>query len=169
MKDRKLTETLLEMKIPNFYGMEHKICQYVDDSNNIIGADNNTELQIYIGNYHKLLEHYYTANKIKMNKTKTKFIITKSLESKNPKVRIKVNKNECLGNDLPMKILGFWRNSKGSLDTHLGKVSATAAKALNDIKPYLKHLNTNKRKEVVYSKCASFLTYGLELLFGQNQ
>ena len=56
-----------------------------------------------------------------------------------------------LENDLSMKILGFWRNSRGSLDTHLGKVSATAAKALNDIKPYLKHLNTNKRKEVVFS------------------
>ena len=57
MKDRILTETLLEMKIPIFYGIEHKICQYVDDSNNIIGADNNTELKIYIENYwtHRIL------------------------------------------------------------------------------------------------------------------
>ena len=94
MKDRVLTSTLLEMKIPNFFGIEHKICQYVDDSNNIIGADNNTELKIYIENYHELLEQYYTANKIKMNKTKTKFIITRSIESKNPKIRINVNNNE---------------------------------------------------------------------------
>ena len=68
-----------------------------------------------------------------------------------------------------MKILGVWRNNRNSYDTHISKVAATTAKALDALKPLLKHMNLKTRKEVVTSKCKSIANYGLELLFGQSE
>ena len=48
MRDAQLIETLLELKIPQYYGIGHFVNQYIDDSTNIIGCSNKVELQNYL-------------------------------------------------------------------------------------------------------------------------
>ena len=50
MRNAQLTETLIEMKIPQFYGVGHYVNQYIDNSTNILGCENKVELENYLTN-----------------------------------------------------------------------------------------------------------------------
>ena len=82
MKKKQLVETLLEVDIPNYYGVEHKVNQYVDNSSNVIDTDSKEEIQKYVESYLKVLEAFYFHNKLKLNSSKTKMMVTKIPENK---------------------------------------------------------------------------------------
>ena len=42
------------MQIPNVYGVEQAVSQYVDNSTSLIVCSNNTEMELYLNRYHKL-------------------------------------------------------------------------------------------------------------------
>ena len=50
-----------------YEGIEHKIIQYVDDTNNVISSNKVENLQPYIDGYFKLIEGFYYINKLKIN------------------------------------------------------------------------------------------------------
>merc|ERR1711954_485179 len=159
---------LLEKFVPQFYGIQHAVCQYVDNSNNVIGTDNCTEAKNYLKYYHILLQDSYKANKLQMNRTKMTFICTRKPRNEQRKLEIELKGNKPIKEVKAMKILGFWQNNKNSLNTQLGKVLAIAANNLDELRPLLKHLSMKNRREVINSKCTSVITYGLELYFGQT-
>ena len=55
--------------------MSHNIIQYVDDTNNIIYGNNIDEIEKYTNAYFKLIECFYTINKLKLNPDKTRLMV----------------------------------------------------------------------------------------------
>ena len=53
----------------------HDIIQYVDDTNNIIYGNNAEEIEIYSNNYFKLIESFYTINRLKLNPDKSRVMV----------------------------------------------------------------------------------------------
>ena len=70
-------DLILEMTIPQYYGIAHMINQYVDDSTNLIASETKEEMTRYLESYPKVLEKYYLSNKLKINSEKTKLIVAK--------------------------------------------------------------------------------------------
>ena len=167
LRDRQLAMTLLEMRIPEFYGIKHETNQFVDDSTSVIGCDSMTEMTNYMTQFHTLLEKFYFANKLKLNSDKTKTMVTKT-DVRNARLIIKTTSNETIEDDKTMRILGYLKNSRDSYDSHLGLVSALVSKRLTELSPFLKHMTLKNRKEILYSKVASLLNYGIELYLRQT-
>ena len=59
MKNRQLMETLMEMKIPNYYSVDHEINQFVDNSSSIIAADTEEEIGNYTSDFIKAMDKLY--------------------------------------------------------------------------------------------------------------
>ena len=127
---------------------------FVDNSTNIVGADTLVELNIYLNEFHKLLEVYYRINKLKMNETKTKTMITRT-NSLNAKITINTTTGETVTDNKAIKILGFMRNSRDNYDAHFAMVNSVMNKKLAELKPFLTLMNLKSRRETVYSKIAS--------------
>ena len=170
MKKKQIIQTLLEVSIPTFYGIDHYVNQYVDDSTNVMGAETNEELKKYVESYHKVLEHFYAHNKLKLNGQKTKIMITKNKEKTQTTklTEFKTSKGEKIIEVNSMKILGIVKNNRDSYDSHLSMVSGRVNAIINDLSPLLGHMNLKTRKEVIYSKAASIALYGAELYTGQT-
>ena len=99
---------------------------------------------------------------MKMNPDKTKVMLTKSTE-RNRRLTIKTSGGDTVTDDKSIRILGFVKNSRDTYESHLGMISSIVNTKLDELKPLLKHMNLKNRREVVYSKVASNVTYGLEL------
>merc|ERR1712177_45991 len=55
--------------------IDHEIIQYVDDTNNIIAGKSAEEVQNYSNRYFKLIQNFYTINKLKLNPDKTRLMV----------------------------------------------------------------------------------------------
>merc|ERR1712240_13910 len=55
--------------------IDHDIIQYVDDTNNIISGNNAAEIQKYSNRYFKLIESFYSINRLKLNPDKTRLMV----------------------------------------------------------------------------------------------
>ena len=78
LRNKQLTEVLLEIEIPQYYSISHSSNQFIDDFSNVIGAQTFNELENYMNDFSKTLGIFYKANKLKLNPTKTKTMITKT-------------------------------------------------------------------------------------------
>merc|ERR1711954_513888 len=76
---------------------------------------------------------------------------------------------DVINNDLSIKILGWWITPDNKLSHHMAKVKGPIYKTLSEIKPYLGFLNIKQRREIIYSKALSILSYGLALYAGQTE
>merc|ERR1712175_8816 len=59
----------------NSVNVSHNIIQYVDDTNNIIYGNNINEIEKYTNAYFKLIECFYSINKLKLNPDKTRLMV----------------------------------------------------------------------------------------------
>ena len=171
MRNAQLIELLMEIKIPQFYGVLHEVNQYVDDSTNLIGSNTKEEMEKYLESYHKVIETYYSANKLKINSDKTQLIITRKKwkDKTDEKVKFKTKEGDTIREVNALRVLGFIKNNRDSYDSHLGQVNGRVVKTLAELKPYTKHMDQNTRKEIIYSKVASIALYGCELFTGQTE
>ena len=171
MRNRQLAATLLEITIPTFYSVEHSVNQYIDDSTNLIGTDTMDELIRYNESYLKVLEAYYSLNRLKINSGKTKILITKhpAKRQNNEPISFMSPDGETIIESNSIKILGFIRNNRDSMDSHINMVSGRVNSVLTELSPLLGHMSLKVQKEVVYSKAASFLLYGAEMYTNINQ
>merc|ERR1712115_299721 len=55
--------------------IKHDIIQYVDDTNNVIFGNNAAEIEKYSNGYFKLIEGFYTINRLKLNPDKTRLMV----------------------------------------------------------------------------------------------
>ena len=55
--------------------IDHDIIQYVDDTNNIVAGKSAEEVQNYSNRYFKLIQNFYTINKLKLNPDKTHLMV----------------------------------------------------------------------------------------------
>ena len=171
MKNSQLIETILEMKIPNYYGVTHNINQYVDDSSNTIGTDSEDEMKKYVESYIAVLDKYYEHNKLKLNSGKTNIIMTKKTGRQNntDQMTFTTATGEKVKESNSIKILGITLNNRGSMDTYLNIASGRIVRILTELSPLMKFMSLKTRQEIVYSKAASILLYGSQLFTGLNQ
>ena len=125
-----IAEILFDLDIPQFYGVHHETVQFVDDSNTVIGTDTSDEMELYLKVFHRLLKKYYHANKLQLNASKMTFIVTRKPANTRRRLEIDIRTNETVKKASAMKIFGVWRNNRNSYDTHLSKVAAIIAKAI---------------------------------------
>ena len=57
----------------HFNPINHDVTNFVDDSTSTMGIKNLNDIIPYIKDYLEVLAMFYDANKLKLNKTKTKF------------------------------------------------------------------------------------------------
>ena len=171
MRNAQLIELLMEIKIPQFYGVLHEVNQYVEDSMNLIGSNTKEEMEKYLESYHKVIETYYSANKLKINSDKTQLIITRKKwkDKTDEKVKFKTKEGDSIREVNALRVLGFIKNNRDSYDSHLGQVNGRVVKTLAELKPYTKHMDQNTRKEIIYLKVTSIALYGYELFTGQTE
>lgn len=82
---------------------------YVDDVIAVIQVDNNN-IKYKIINYITTMNRYFTSNKLKNNKMKTKFMIfSKDKETKKMKIKIE---DKTIENKKKIKLLGMDFNDK---------------------------------------------------------
>merc|ERR1712177_35322 len=55
--------------------IDHDIIQYVDDTNNVIYGNNAEEVENYSNAYFKLIESFYTINRLKLNPDKSRVMV----------------------------------------------------------------------------------------------
>merc|ERR1712115_334573 len=55
--------------------IKHDIIQYVDDTNNVIFGNNAEEIEKYSNGDFKLIEGFYTINRLKLNPDKTRLVV----------------------------------------------------------------------------------------------
>ena len=167
LKNQQLTETLMEMRIPRYYSVDHEINQFVDDSSSIIAAETEEEIGNYTSDFLAVMDKYYHFNKLKLNPEKTKLMITKTQDI--TKIKIKTPTGENLQEDKAIKILGIWKNKRDAYDTHIAKIKGIVIKKLSELYPYLHCMTLKTRRKIVYSKISSIVLYGIELFMGQSE
>ena len=92
----------------NFYKeVSHTVYRFVDDSNSCIGLNNEIIMKNYLEIYLKIMLNYYNINKLKLNTSKTKYIINckKSLRPKIKDFKLNVD-NENIYPEGNIRILG---------------------------------------------------------------
>merc|ERR1712240_125815 len=55
--------------------IKHDIIQYVDNTNNVIYGNNAEEIENYSNAYFKLIESFYTINRLKLNPDKSRLMV----------------------------------------------------------------------------------------------
>ena len=123
--------------------MEHSVNQYVDDSTNLIGTDTMDELIRYNESYLKVLEAYYSLNRLKINSGKTKILITKhpAKRQNNAPISFMSPDGETIIESNSIKILGSIRNNRDSMDLHINMVSGRVNSVLTELSPLLGHMS----------------------------
>ena len=82
--------------------------------------------------------------------------------------RLKLNVNGItIEDDRSIKILGWWITPDGKLFYHLNKIRGHVYRTISQLKPFLKNMNLDQRRQVVYAKALSIAEYGLPLYCGQ--
>ena len=71
--------------------------------------------------------------------------------------------------NLSIKILGLWTTQDNSMLHHISKIRGQVYKSLSTLKPYLKYMNLEQRKLMVYSKVLGKASYGVGLYIGQTK
>ena len=91
------------------------------------------------------------------------------ISGKENPISITTEKDETIECDKQIKILGWWSNQANTMETHFFRIKSAVHHSAYLLKPALKHLNLNQRKEVVNAKILSKLSYGLALYIGQSE
>ena len=171
MNHPELASKIAKRKIEKTENVVHNSHSYVDDNCNVIGTDTHTELEKYTQDYYDVLKGHYSDNKLKLNESKTSFMVmrTASQRESNARVKIKVAENEEKYDDRAVKILGWWINKRMNMSTNLQRLKGIISMKVSKLRPIMKYMNLEIRKEVVYSKIGSILLYGSPLYCGHMQ
>ena len=70
--------------------VEHKVYNFVDDSNSTLCFDNQDDINPYITAYLLLMIGFYNLNKLRINKSKTNLMVVERQKSKKTKKKIKI-------------------------------------------------------------------------------
>ena len=109
MKDKQAVENVIGRKIEHVNNINHQSESYVDDNTNMVGADSIEDLAKYTQNFYDLLKEHYKQNKLKLNESKTTFVLMKT-ESQNAKynrMKLKIHDDKSIEDDKAVKVLGW--------------------------------------------------------------
>ena len=101
-----------------------------------------------------------------MNGDKSKMIM---VSDKDNPISIITEHNEIISCDKQVKVLGWWSNTKNTMDTHLARTKSIVHQQLFIKKTALQYLNLDQRKEIIRAKVISKIQYGLCFFAGQTE
>merc|ERR1712240_551178 len=142
----KITQEILSSK-SKIIG--HDIIQYVDDTNNILYGNNMEEIEVYSNNYFKLIESFYTINKLKLNPEKSRVMVecrsnrreeTKNFVLKAGKYIIEQSKK--------IKVLGVYFTAGLSNHTNISNIISKVNFRLNSMREAFKF--SDKRTKIIF-------------------
>ena len=103
----------------------HETINFVDDSSSVMANDDPDELECYMTEYLYLLKSFYSSNKLKLNPSKSQFLLQNHPEASpqtNIQLKLKIEGEDEIINSKQIKILGWWVSESGSYAAHLSKV-----------------------------------------------
>ena len=138
---------------------------YIDDTTNIISCNNIDDLQIYVQRYYYLLDHYYAANKLKLNEDKTQLLIS----CKNRYRQLTNNFHIMAGNykitqKESVKILGYYLSLNLNHDIYINKVVSKINYRLHLQNKLYRYMDQKVRILVSNATIMSILYYIMPIL-----
>ena len=162
---KKITGEELE-RVENIY---HKVTNFVDDSNSVIGSNSKEDLTKYMNQYFKLLKAYYNILKLQINAEKTNILVIPSNKNDNSEGIELREENKTIMPKKQIKILGFLLNPRMSLESHLNATILKVNAMIVNLRPIVKYMSEATRLKIANSNLKSLLTYGLELYPAENK
>ena len=108
------------------------------------------------------------ANKLLINTEKTKIMIMNN-NKKKKKLKLTLKNGDIIEDDHAIKILGWWSMPTDSMNEHLNKICGITYKNLAEVKPLLKFMSLENRRQIVYSKVLGAAFYGLGIYASQTE
>ena len=110
----------------NFYKeVDHSVYQFVDDSSSSLGFNNKKIMENYLQLYLKIMENFYNINKLKLNPSKTKYLINCNKSARNEVRDFKLTlDNEILYPDGNVRILGVLFSSDNTYTVYCNDLIA---------------------------------------------
>merc|ERR1712240_205865 len=152
-------------KMTSFKGnIEHLTYNFVDDSTSIISFTNPVDIKTYLTKYFKLLQVFYTINKLQINSDKTQLMLSHRPKFNN----ILSNFTFMAGNDLIknktcIKILGFTIRNNLDLTTQIGNVCSNLHYRLHNIRQLTNITSMKTRLVFIKSLVLGKLLYAIPL------
>ena len=144
--------------------INHIDVQFVDDNTSVISTNNHGLLKGYVESYFSLLKEYYNANKLKVNPSKTHYMVVckNRLRPIFKNFFIKVD-NFIIKPSSTLKILGVFVSQDLKWDKEISKLSSNLHNRLNNIKKLNKFTNFKTRIQFVNSFVVGKLRYMLPI------
>merc|ERR1711895_312920 len=148
-------ETPIKSEIIN-----HKIIQYVDDTNNVIYGNNAVEIENYSNSYFKLIESFYTINRLKLNPDKSRVMVVcrpnRREETKN--FVLKAGKYVIEQKD-KIKVLGIYFTSGLSNHVNISNIISKVNFRMNTMREAFKFSDKNTKIIFLKSMVVSIFRY----------
>ena len=120
MKDQEIMENILKEATYTENNTDHETVNFVDDSNSVISFENTDEINKYLSTFFKVLKLYYDTMKLKINSDKTNVLVVNKPKHEEEVKKIVLNTgSEVLVPKKQIKVLGFYLNSRLSMDSNL--------------------------------------------------
>ena len=134
---------------------------YADDTTIYYTSKHPSNIQVAINSDIKRLEKWFTENKMKLNVSKTEFMIIQPQNTENRYRKIHITmKKKIIEHSDNLKILGITLNKTLKWDTHINEVIRGCKYHLRAFRRTASYLNIDERK-LLYNACiASRLAYG---------
>ena len=172
LEDKEWVEEKLKVKPEEYKHIVHEMVNFVDDSNNMISFEDETDANHYINRFFDVLKHYYTLNKLKINPEKTNLLIIAkpAMKERNKDIRIVTEKNE---DDVypkkQIRVLGWEMNSRLSMDSSLQKITGRIKAIMSKVKEITPYMTEKLRLLFANSYLISQLNYGIQFYVAENQ
>merc|ERR1712240_557991 len=127
----------------------HEIIQYVDDTNNIIYGNNAEEIEVYSNNYFKLIESFYTINKLKLNPDKSRvMVVYRSNRREETKNFVLKSGKFIIERSEKIKVLGLYFTAGLSNHANISNIISKVNLRLNSMREAFKF--SDKRTKVIF-------------------
>ena len=85
------------------------------------------------------------------------------------KIKLTLRNGDTIEDDKSIKILGWWTTPQNSMIEQVNKIRGITLKNLAEIRPHLRFMSLENRRQVVYAKVLGAAMYGLEIYAGQTE
>ena len=144
--------------------------QYVDDSTNMISCKDLGILQLYINDFFLLIESFYNANKLALNASKSKLLVT----CKN-KYRTMANKiilqasGYIIEQSKKIKILGIYYTSGLENQPNINNIISKVNSRIVSLRQIFKYSTIRTKKILTSSIIISVFRYAAPILIDSNK
>ena len=150
--------------------IKHFILNYVDDSSNVVSSHDPKCLQNYINDFFRLLENFYNANRLTINRDKSKLLITCKNKLRNSSKNIKLQASEyTISQSDKIKVLGIFittsLNNQATINNIISKVNYRSSV----LKNIFKYSSLRTKRILSTSIIISTFRYAAPLLIDSTQ